>query len=224
MITQNFLTVTILWSLVLMVGLTQPWLLDWSNYTMAWSWVMWVSWLLWMVIITWQVLLGIRIWWWVKQVDAHWLQKLHGYLWLWTIMALIFHPLAVMIAYGTSAFYLFDLDFSSMHEWWISVWKISFDLMIVGVIIYLISRKLLSYPWNTWLHLLMYPIFIGIWWHAWFSGSMIAELPGVRWYWIALGIVLVGSSLIKLTYEIVYRILKKVNQEQTIIHFSPLFL
>jgi len=214
---------TILWSLFLMIGLTQPWLVEWTTYNAAWTWVMWVSWLVWMLIITWQVVLGIRVWWWARSVDTPWLDKIHGYLWLWTIMALIFHPLAVMIAYGTSAFYIFDLDFSSVHEWWISIWKVSFDLMIVMGIIYLLSKKLHSYRWNTWLHLLLYPVFIGIRWHAWFSWSMIAELPGVKWYWIVIGLVLVGSSLLKLSYEINNRINKRVSYEWTIIHFPPLF-
>jgi len=219
---KQFLLASIVWSMLLMILFTQPWMVDLSDYTLSRSWVMWVSWLVWMLVIIWQILLGIRVRGFVKYFDAWWLNKVHRYLWVWTLIALIFHPLAAMIAYGTTAMNVFVYNFESVYAWWVSVWKIAFDCLLIVWLLFLVSRKIMTYRWKNWLHLSLYPIALAVWWHAWFTWSMIAELPLVRWYWLVLGGVLVVSSTIKIVYEIYYQISNIQVSQRHILHAAPL--
>jgi len=160
-----------------------------------------ISWLLWMVIMTRQVILWIRPMFNRVTDDFFRINWIHKRLGIWTMMALIFHPIASVISYGTSWVYIFSLDFSDVTEWWISVWKIAFDLILIVLVTSVVSRKLLSYRSRHRIHLLSYPAFIWVWLHARFTGTMIQSIPAVSWYWIWIWAVLIIAMIIRIAYQ-----------------------
>lgn len=200
----------LIWSLILMILLSAPRSIDRTNYWQARYYVMGISWLIGMVIMTRQVMLGIRPMfnWFTK--DFFWINGLHKRLGIGTLMSLIFHPIASVISYGTSRLYIISLDFSDAIEWWISVGKISFDLILIVLITSILSRKILSYRKRHRIHLLSYPAFIWVWFHALFTGTMIAEIPAIRWYWFGIGWVLMIAMILRLAYQ--YGFLKIKSQ------------
>lgn len=193
---------------------SKPLIVDRFSYDEAWYYIMWVSWLLGMVIMTWQVILWIRpMFNWITK-DFFWINGLHKRLGIWTLMALIFHPIASVISYGTSWLYVFSLDFSSFSEGRISVGKIAFDLILIVLVSSVISRKLLSYRSRHRMHLLSYPAFIWVWFHARYTGTMIAEFPAVRWYWIGIGAVLIVAMIVRIAYQYGYlKIAARMTQQ-----------
>lgn len=201
---KNILSGSIIASVLLVVLLSRPRTINWLEYWPAWYYIMGASWLIGMVIMTWQVILWIRpmFTWFTK--DFFWVNWLHKRLGIWTLMALIFHPIASVISYGTSWIYVFSLDFSTVTEWWISIGKIAFDLILIVLITSILSRKILSYRKRHRVHLLSYPAFIGVWFHGWFTGTMIAEYPLMRWYWIALWVVLLVAMAARIAYQYWY--------------------
>jgi len=195
---------TILWSIILIILLSNPLGVNFFDYGEARYYIMWASWLIWMVIMTWQVILWIRPMFNRFTKDFFWVNWLHKRLWIWTLMSLIFHPIASVISYGTSWIYIFSLDFSNGTEWWISVWKIAFDLILIVLITSVISRKLLSYRKRHWIHLLSYPAFIWVWFHGRYTGTMISELPAMRRYRIILWVVLCIAMIVRIAYQFWY--------------------
>lgn len=93
----------------------------------------------------------------------------HKRLGIGTLMALIFHPVATVLAYGTSWLYVFALDFSSGFEGRVSLGKIAFDLTLIILVTSILSRKIMSFRSRHWIHLLSYPTFLAIWLHAWYT-------------------------------------------------------
>ncbi len=199
----TFLAV-LLWSILLMLAFSGPQSIDRLSYDAAWYYIMGVSGLLWMVVMTWQVLLGIRPAFgrWIK--DFFRINSFHKWLGIWTMMSLIFHPIAAVIAYGTWRLYVFSLDFSTSFDGRISVGKIAFDLILIVLITSVVSRKMLSYRSRHWIHLLSYPAFIGVWLHWWFTWTMIAEIPAVRIFWIIIGVVLLAAMIARIAYQYGY--------------------
>lgn len=191
-------------SLLLLLFFSQPFSINWFSYDEARYYIMGVSWLLWMWIMTRQVILWIRpmFAWFTK--DFFRINGLHKRLWIGTLMSLIFHPIASVISYGTSWLYVFSLDFSDAIEGWISIWKISFDLILIVLITSILSRKLLSYRSRHRVHLLSYPAFIWVWFHGRYTGTMIAELPLVRWYWLLIWWVLLVAMAVRIAYQYGY--------------------
>jgi len=192
---------SIIWSVLLIVLFSKPRLVNWLDYGEARYYIMWASWLIWMIIMTWQVILWIRPMfnWFTK--DFFWINWLHKRLGIWTLMALIFHPIASVISYGTSWLYIFSLDFSNFTEWRISIWKIAFDLILIVLATSIISRKFLSYRKWHWIHFLSYPAFIWVRFHGRFTWTMMSELPLVRWYWIVIWIILIIAIATRLAYQ-----------------------
>ena len=205
---KRIFSLILLWSILFMLTITQPHIVDWFDYDQAWYYIMWASWLIWMVIMTWQVILWIRPMfnWFTK--DFFWINWLHKWLWIWTLMALIFHPIASVISYGMTWVYAFSLDFSNATEGRISIWKIAFDLIMIVLVTSIISRKLISYRKRHWIHLLSYPAFIWVWFHGWYTWTMITEIPAVRRYRIVLWVTLIIAIAVRLAYQFWYLKLK----------------
>lgn len=201
---KNIFLTILVWSIFLMVLFSKPRVVNWFEYGEARYYIMWASWLIGMVIMTRQVILWIRPMFARFTKDFFRVNWLHKRLGIWTMMSLIFHPIASVISYGTSWMYMFSLDFSDVTEWWISVGKIAFDLILIVLVTSVISRKFLSYRSWHWIHLLSYPAFIWVWFHGWFTGTMIAELPAMRWYRIAIGGILVVAMIVRIAYQFWY--------------------
>ena len=204
----------ILWSIILMLVLSNPLWVNRTDYDGARYYVMWISGLLGIVIMTWQWVLGIRpAFNWLSSDFFH-INYRHKRLGIWTMMALIFHPIATVIAYGTSWVYAFSLDFSDSFEWRVSLGKIGFDLTIIILVTSILSRKIMNF--RTWhrIHLLSYPTFLAIWLHSRYSGTMIRTIPAVSWYMIVIGIVLVAITVLRIAYQFGYM----KNKSQIIAH------
>lgn len=201
---KNIFLSAIIWSILLIIIFSSPRTINWLNYGEARYYIMWASWLIGMVIMTRQVILWIRPMFNRFTKDFFWINGLHKRLGIGTLMSLIFHPIASVISYGTWRIYIFSLDFSDAIEWRISVGKIAFDLIIIVLVSSIISRKLLSYRKRHWIHLLSYPAFIWVWFHGRYTGTMIAEIPLIRAYWIFIWAVLIISMAVRIAYQYGY--------------------
>ena len=188
-------------SVLLMIVLSQPWIVDRSSYDEARAYTMGISGLLAMIVITRQVILGIRPAYtrWIK--DFFRVNRLHKRLGIATLAMMLLHPIATVISYGTSRIYAISLDFSSSFETRVTVGKIAFDMILVILATSILSRKILSFRKRYRIHLRSYPTYIALWLHARFTGTMIAQLPVLRGYWIVIGIILATIIAIRIAYQ-----------------------
>jgi predicted ferric reductase len=179
---------------------TAPWTVKWSSYSATWSYIMWVTGLIGMVIMTWQTVLWIRAIWWKWIEDFFWVNWLHKWLWIWSFASIIIHPIASVIAYWTTWVFMFSLDFDSTIDTYISLWKIAFDLIIAVFVTSVVIRKMLRYKvWHT-IHLITYVAIGLVWFHWYFSWSMIASKPYIQYYWLIIWWILAAV----LTYRIMF--------------------
>lgn len=198
---KNAVIFTIILSLVFLVVLTAPWMVDWANYDDSWMYILWTSGHIAMIIIVRQVLLGIRPFSSSRVGDFFRVNKVHKWLGIVTLAMILLHPIATVVAYATSRIYAFSFDFSSWFEMWVTVGKIAFDLIIIVLFSSIVSRKILSFRSRYRMHLLSYPAYIGIWFHWWNTGTMIMNNAAVRWYRLVLGIVLIGVTVVRIAYQ-----------------------
>ena len=166
--------------------------------------MMWLSGLLCLVLMTWQSLL------WIRPVSSSWLKDffwvngLHKRLGIGTLLLLLMHPIAVVVAYAVDRTYAIVPDFSSSFETWVTVWKIGFILTILILFTSILSRKRISFRKWHWIHLLSYPLMIAMWLHGWFTGTSIDMYASIHTYWIILGIVIAGLIIVRLAYQYGY--------------------
>lgn len=188
-------------SLLVMVLFTKPWTADWATSYGIRSYIMGLAGLLGMIVMTRQALLGIRpmFAWWSR--DFFRVNRWHKRLGIGTVMAVIIHPIATIISYGTSWLYAFVPDFSSSFETWVTLGKIAFDLIIAVLLTSILSRKIMRFRVWRWVHLLTYPAFILVWLHAYQSWFMIATNGLVAGYWIVIGVVLLTAFVVRLAYQ-----------------------
>lgn len=171
------------------------------SYDDAWMYILWLSGHLAMVIIVRQVLLGIRPFSSGRVGDFFWVNRIHKWLGIATLAMILLHPIATVVAYATSWIYAFSFDFSSWFETWVTMGKIAFDLIIIVLFSSILSRKILSFRSRYRMHLLSYPAYFAIWFHWWYTGTMIMNNSAVRWYRVVLGVALIGVTVVRIAYQ-----------------------
>ena len=96
-----------------------------------WSYLMSMSWIIWIIFLSWQTILGIRPIWKFFSNDFFFINSVHKRLGIWTTFFLILHPVASVIAREQNWTYAFLPDFSTNSNFWITMWRLAFDLIFV---------------------------------------------------------------------------------------------
>ena len=188
-------------SLIMMTVFTKPWTVDRTTSESIRYYVLSLAGFLGMIVMMWQALLGIRpmFAWWNR--DFFWINRWHKWLGIGTIAMILIHPIAVVVAYGTSWLYAIMPDLSSSFEIWVSIGKIAFDLIIAVLLTSILSRRIMSFRVRWRVHLLVYPAFVMMRLHALQSGFMLSTNSLVYGYWIVIGMVLGVAMIVRLAYQ-----------------------
>lgn len=200
---KKILVWSILLSIILFIIISKPWLLD-GAYSSARSYAMGLCGHIAMVIIIWQVILGIRPLSSAWLGDFFWVNNLHKWLWVATLSLIIMHPVFVVISYATNWLYAVVWDFSSSFETWVTLGKIACNGILAILLSSILSRKILSF--RSWyrLHLLSYPIYVWLWLHGRYTGTMIMNNQIIHRYRLGLGIFLVMATVVRIAYQFGY--------------------
>lgn len=151
-----------------------------------WQNIMWVSGLLSVLFMTRQVILWIRAVSSSRIKDFFRVNRRHKWLGIGTLIAVLLHPIWIVITYMANRAYAILPDFSSSFETRVTIGKFCLLLLLIVLLTSILSRKLLRYRTRYWIHLLTYLVVIAGWFHGRVAGTKINTIPAVHTYWIIL--------------------------------------
>ncbi len=181
------------------------------------------------VLLFWQVILGSRFLAAGFSRDLVWFNKLHQKVGKYGVSVLFLHPILQAIHYGSSIWYMFQIDFSNSFEMYISFGRIAFILLVVIWVASALLRKKLKYrPW-LYIHYLAYPMLFFSLYHARGVGTFLSLFPLLGHMWTFMLGTFVLFVIYRLSkfygfgkaqYELIHK--EKVGENIYLFKFKPL--